>query len=210
MHHAILIWIFASHAVAVPVLGPIAEEPAHVAGKHPCLSKEQEWFEANHENATRTMNFRWRTARGRKVHMSLRISQRSGEDEEHQFSKTMDYIQALDGQTLFSSDVVLDVGASVGAFAVAIALHFPRARIIAIEPAPQNFRYLLWNIRLNNVSRRVWPMNIAVRGPSEDVVLELKYSPIWWTASSQCPLEVQEDCDAQATLQNFKSMTYLP
>merc|ERR1719148_111124 len=92
---------------------------------------------------------------------------------------------------LGAGDVIVDVGASVGTFSIAMALQFLDVRIYAMEPAPQNYRYLVWNIRLNNLTSRVWPLNAALRGPTEANSLNLMYSPTWPISSGYCP----KDCE---------------
>ena len=44
------------------------------------------------------------------------------------------------------------------ATSLAFAQLYPRAAVVAIEPSPLSYRYLLWNIRLNNLTSRVWPL----------------------------------------------------
>ena len=44
-------------------------------------------------------------------------------------------------------DVIVDVGANIGLFAIWIARRNPRCRVIALEPFPENFAYLEANLR---------------------------------------------------------------
>lgn len=85
----------------------------------------------------------------------------------------------------------IDVGASVGAVAVLLAKLWPHARILAVEPAPANYRYLLWNIRLNGVSDRVWPLNLAV-GAVPSAAQAFFYSPTYPTWSQASHDEAEE------------------
>ena len=51
------------------------------------------------------------------------------------------------GMMLLSGTVkgtVVDIGANIGAVAIAIAKRHPTLRVIACEPAPVTFFYLLW------------------------------------------------------------------
>lgn len=64
-------------------------------------------------------------------------------------------------------DVVLDIGANAGLVSVPLAKLYPGVRVIAVEPDPTNFRYLLWNARANNVSSSIWPLNAGVFGGQE-------------------------------------------
>jgi hypothetical protein len=49
--------------------------------------------------------------------------------------------------------VVCDMGSNLGDFAISAALLFPRVQVIAVEPSPSTYFYLLWNLYLNNVTR---------------------------------------------------------
>ena len=40
----------------------------------------------------------------------------------------------------------------LGLVSITLAKLWPKARIVALEPAPSSFRYLLWNLRENNVT----------------------------------------------------------
>lgn len=89
---------------------------------------------------------------------------------------------------------VVDVGASIGMVAVLLAKLWPGARVLAVEPAPANFRYLLWNIRENGVMSQVWPLNVAV-GAAPALSQTFFYSPTYPTWSQACG----QDCrDTQA------------
>jgi len=70
-------------------------------------------------------------------------------------------------------DVVFDVGAHMGFFTVKIARQV--SRVVAFEPDPQNFRFLLTNIKYNNLSN-VQAFNYALGDRDCDVFLERGYS----------------------------------
>lgn len=53
--------------------------------------------------------------------------------------------------------IIVDVGANIGAFTVLVAKKFPGAKIVAVEPEPENVRLLKRNIALNKLT------NIEVR-----------------------------------------------
>mmetsp|Transcript_73495 Transcript_73495/g.237807 ORF Transcript_73495/g.237807 Transcript_73495/m.237807 type:complete len:407 (-) Transcript_73495:486-1706(-) len=79
--------------------------------------------------------------------------------------------------------LAVDIGASIGAVAVLLAkLWGPGVKILAVEPAPANYRYLLWNIRINGVTDQVWPLNIAV-GAESSAATAFVYSPTYPTWS---------------------------
>ena len=54
-----------------------------------------------------------------------------------------------------SEDIVTDVGAHVGAFALGAAKKASRGRVVAFEPHPGNFQLLLRNIKLNRLTNVV-------------------------------------------------------
>mmetsp|Transcript_606 Transcript_606/g.2002 ORF Transcript_606/g.2002 Transcript_606/m.2002 type:complete len:251 (+) Transcript_606:472-1224(+) len=87
---------------------------------------------------------------------------------------------------------VIDVGASVGVVAVLLAKIWEGARVVAVEPAPANFRYLLWNIRINGLASRVWPLNVAV-GSAGSPTRTFYYSPTYPTWSQACGEECRPD-----------------
>jgi len=70
--------------------------------------------------------------------------------------------------------VFVDVGAHVGKYTVIMARKLKRARmVLAFEPHPVNFKYLLVNLRLNGLSN-VLPFNMACY--SSDRCLDLYVS----------------------------------
>ena len=54
--------------------------------------------------------------------------------------------------SLGDDEVVLDGGANIGAFTLAASSIADQ--VIAVEPNPENFRYLVHNIRLNKMKKR--------------------------------------------------------
>ena len=52
---------------------------------------------------------------------------------------------------LHPSPIFIDVGANLGLVSISLAKQWPFARILALEPAPATFRYLLWNLKENQV-----------------------------------------------------------
>ncbi|CAE7305326.1 unnamed protein product [Symbiodinium sp. CCMP2456] len=57
----------------------------------------------------------------------------------------------------------VDVGANLGFRSIYLAARMQRS-VLAIEANPLIYRLLLWNIRANNVTDRVWPINAALSG----------------------------------------------
>lgn len=64
-------------------------------------------------------------------------------------------------ETLRPDDVLWDVGANVGLYAI-YAAKFRRCRVIAFEPESQNYALLVENIALNEVGDRCLPAGLAV------------------------------------------------
>ncbi len=60
-------------------------------------------------------------------------------------------------------DVVVDVGANLGYFAILSALHLaPASKIFAFEPARENYRLLCANLALNDCQHQVEALNAAL------------------------------------------------
>lgn len=66
--------------------------------------------------------------------------------------------------------VVVDVGAHIGQLAVAVALDHPDARVIAVEPLPENVDLMRRNVALNGVADRVEILEGAVAAPRKKTV----------------------------------------
>jgi len=79
-------------------------------------------------------------------------------------------------------DLFADVGANVGAFTL-LASGVAGARTVAFEPSPPTFRYLLANVRLNDLSDRVIAHNLALGG-KEGVV---RFTENLGTENYVCP-----------------------
>jgi FkbM family methyltransferase len=66
-------------------------------------------------------------------------------------------------QSLGSGDVLWDIGANVGAYAlIAAKVAPPDVRVIAVEPAAATFAVLCENVVLNDVAARVTPLPITL------------------------------------------------
>ena len=61
--------------------------------------------------------------------------------------------------------IAVDVGAHIGAVAIAVALDNPGLSVIAVEPVPDNLRLLALNVRRNSLARRVTVVEGAAVGP---------------------------------------------
>ena len=59
-------------------------------------------------------------------------------------------------------DMIFDIGAHIGVFAIKIAKSIKKAKIVAVEPDSYNFNKLMKNIRLNRLDTQIYPQNIAL------------------------------------------------
>lgn len=66
---------------------------------------------------------------------------------------------------------ILDVGAHVGIFSIALALNNPKAKIFAVEATSKNFESLKINLEINNI-KNVTPILSAVGDGSEIALFE--------------------------------------
>ncbi len=87
----------------------------------------------------------------------------------------------LTGRHFAPGDVVIDVGAHIGAVSVVVATLNPQARIYAYEPSSSNYAMLLANLAANGV-HNVVPVQAAVSGTAG--TLELVWSPLQTAGAS--------------------------
>ncbi|MGH9891028.1 MAG: FkbM family methyltransferase, partial [bacterium] len=69
--------------------------------------------------------------------------------------------------------LIVDVGAHVGSFALWVAERCPKARVMAFEPEPRNYRDLVRNVARNRLGDRVFPRQEAVTGRIEQRTLRV-------------------------------------
>jgi len=165
--------------------------------EHPCFRRAQKRFERRHQKSSRILDFSWKGKHGKTFSMTLYVFKRSVPASNDLIKSLEEYNAILDSSDMNSAadHVFMDVGANVGIFALAMALQFPKTKIYAVEPAPQNFRYLLWNIHVNNLTRRIWPLNIALKGPNVGAPeFAMQYSPIFPVSTGYCP-GAEEQCE---------------
>jgi len=67
--------------------------------------------------------------------------------------------------------LIIDIGANIGAFTVRAALRYPNAKVLAVEPSPHACRYLKTNISMNMLDERVTVVQAAVAESSGISVL---------------------------------------
>ena len=77
-------------------------------------------------------------------------------------------------QKIKKKSIVIDVGAGIGEFAVlASSIVGKEGKVVAIEPSPEDFKTLQYNIRENKCSN-VIPINSAVSNKKENLSLTFK------------------------------------
>lgn len=70
--------------------------------------------------------------------------------------------------------LIVDVGANIGVFSLAIASKFKSFRYLAIEPHPRIFDFLKRNIKRNKLAIR--PLNLAIGSENCDVGITTKHA----------------------------------
>lgn len=151
------------------------------SGSHPSFSSEQRRWEASMQNSSEMISSE---VLGHRLH--IWIFKRSGPafDEVMQELKG-DLYRFHQIKAPSEAAFAVDVGASVGAVSILMSKLWNTIRVVALEPAPANYRYLLWNLRVNGVADRVWPLNVAMGGAPELSQIFF-YSPTYPTWSQTC------------------------
>jgi FkbM family methyltransferase len=68
---------------------------------------------------------------------------------------------------------ICDIGAHIGLFTLKMSKQYPNSKIIAIEPNPMNFNFLIKNIFINGLEGRVCLFNVAIGGKKGKIILLL-------------------------------------
>lgn len=98
--------------------------------------------------------------------------------------------------------LILDCGAYIGASALALSAMYPRAEILAIEPARPNFELLVRNIEgTSNIS----PLNLAIAdSPAQDrVVIRDRQRGEWGYVAESCEGFDQNDTVSAVTIDDL-------
>lgn len=101
----------------------------------------------------------------------------------------------LRSRTFHAADVVVDVGAHIGAVAIILARLHPAIRVIAYEPSTHNFAMLQENLRLNQVGNVV-AVREAIAGEAGS--LELLWNPLQTANASSMLSSTTRDARAAA------------
>jgi FkbM family methyltransferase len=89
------------------------------------------------------------------------------------FAKVIKAIKLLGGQ--FKLDILIDVGANIGTICIPAVNRKIATKAIAFEPDPNNYRILVSNIHLNNLSENIEYYNLAL-GAESNQLLSLEMS----------------------------------
>ncbi len=74
-----------------------------------------------------------------------------------------------------TDDIIIDIGANIGAFSILYAKLMPFIKVYAIEPVAETYVKLCKNIKLNNLTNII-PINSAISGGKK--IEHIIYSPI--------------------------------
>jgi len=100
-----------------------------------------------------------------------------------------DYFQRTDFLPS-SNNVVIDVGASLGDYAVIVAEYYKAKKVIAIEPEPSYFHLLVKNIKANNLQSEIIPFKLAAYNSDGEIQL-YKSGPYLTSTSGEQILRCQ-------------------
>eukprot|EP00933_Yihiella_yeosuensis_P047758 TRINITY_DN4368_c0_g2_i2.p1 TRINITY_DN4368_c0_g2~~TRINITY_DN4368_c0_g2_i2.p1 ORF type:complete len:386 (+),score=58.05 TRINITY_DN4368_c0_g2_i2:57-1160(+) len=78
---------------------------------------------------------------------------------------------------------IVDIGGNYGAVSIFLATVFPTAQIVVLEPNPLLCRFLLLNLRLHQLTSRVWPICAAFGSGEGELSMETCNQP--WLASTK-------------------------
>merc|ERR1712107_557161 len=151
--------------------------------RHPALTRKQRKWELDVRNASRLLEV-WLLGQ----HLKLWYFKAAVEDIRilvHELQQDPYQLLRLPRPT-GEKAMALDLGANIGVIPVLLAKLWAgtpfRLNVVYVEAAPSNYRYLLWNLRVNNVWDRVWPINAAVGGTTEGTRV-VQYSPFFPTGN---------------------------
>lgn len=174
------------HARTSPPEWRLAYEWLRGAGEgHPAMAAEQRRWELEMTNASVLLS---EDLQGHRVR--LRVFKRAGPAVGVVLRELGEDVYRLRHISTPRLGFAVDVGASVGLVSIMLCKLMPGLRVIALEPAPANFRYLLWNLRENDVTNCVWPLNVAIGGAAA-TARSFYYSPTYPTWSQKA-----DDADA--------------
>tara|TARA_B100000029_G_scaffold17184_1_gene17617 strand:- start:2622 stop:3398 length:777 start_codon:yes stop_codon:yes gene_type:complete len=71
----------------------------------------------------------------------------------------------IENYNIEDSDTIIDIGSHIGTFSLLVSQFCNKGKIFCYEPMPDNFQYLLSNLKLNQV-KNIFPFNLAVSSDS--------------------------------------------
>ncbi len=88
-------------------------------------------------------------------------------------TRSVDYLRREGHVGRSGADILLDVGANIGMICIAMLKRDYFREAIAIEPNPQNFALLTWNIEQNGFQDRIRAFPYAMSDASGEVEMEI-------------------------------------
>ncbi|HYG17180.1 MAG TPA: FkbM family methyltransferase [Bacteroidia bacterium] len=93
------------------------------------------------------------------------------------------YYKGLPGNLMGNTPVIIDIGANVGYFSLFSLMRFPKAKLLAFEPMPMNFRLLEKYCR-EHKEYDFTPVNKAVSGEKGHITLQYDASDSFTTSAT--------------------------
>lgn len=85
------------------------------------------------------------------------------------YNEIKDDVYNIQNVNFRDGDIVLDLGANIGIFSIALAKKYPKIKIFAFEPLEKNYNNLLRGIKANNIDNII-PINCAITSNSRKVL----------------------------------------
>ncbi|CAE8664435.1 unnamed protein product [Polarella glacialis] len=165
-------------AIVMPRAEPQPACPKAGQGRseHPSFHPAQLRFEKSHKRATRfyevtLLGVSLRVADFKASHKIRIIAEELLEDPYR--------LRALADLNVVNATFI-DIGANVGFVSMLLAKMNPAAQVLSLEPVPEIYRYLLWNLKLNGLTDRVWPLNAGAGAEGCERAAYPLDTMFWW------------------------------
>ena len=96
--------------------------------------------------------------------MNVKLAFRAGSVDEQVIKDTLEddiFFKGVPEYLPRQNDIIVDVGAHIGAFSVQAGQRFPQSTVYAIEPSHDSYELLLKNIGLNNC-KNIFPYKVGL------------------------------------------------